>query len=363
MQSTKSSESFHSKCCLSRCTILTIGDPHFKVNNAIEMDRFVEKMLTFLDETLKHETIHAIVLLGDILHDHEDIDLLALTRATKFIFELKKRTKVYLLIGNHDRRNNGIYCTDEHPFLGLMETEGVTVIHKPTIDTISGLNFFFIPYVEPGRFFEALETIPEWKLCRAGFAHQEFYGAKMGHKRSEIGDKYDLEFPLVISGHIHDYDNLQENIVYVGTPIQHSFGDTDDKTISIFMFTNDSIDHKRIDLKLPKKRIITIRSDEELKEYVLTPLDAGLVKVILRGDDAEVKAMMKSHIVKLWKSYNINIAKKTERKHIVKEKKKDETKERKTEKFNITLFRVLKEPELIELFEEINKSTILHSKK
>ena len=101
----------------------------------------------------------------------------------------------------------------------------------------------FVPYVPPGKFDDAIKTcddIGDIKDYKCIFAHQEFYGAKMGAIISKDGDKWPLHNPLVVSGHIHDYQRPQENIIYIGTPMQHAFGDNTKKTISILTINNIS---------------------------------------------------------------------------------------------------------------------------
>ncbi len=53
-----------------------------------------------------------------------------------------------------------------------------------------------VPYVPPGRFVEALNIIDNewWKNVNCIFAHQEFYGCKMGAIESIEGDKWDHSF-------------------------------------------------------------------------------------------------------------------------------------------------------------------------
>ena len=89
----------------------------------------------------------------------------------------------------------------------------------------------------------------------------------MGAIISEEGDEWDLKSPYVVSGHIHDYQEPQFNMLYTGTPIQHAFGDHHDKTISYFTYmSRDSREHERIDLGLPRKHIV--RSHVQKFQYM-----------------------------------------------------------------------------------------------
>jgi len=273
--------------------VLTIGDPHFKTSNTIESEEFTNKLL----EVAKKINPDIIVCLGDILDRHETIHVSPLMRATECLKKLSEISKLYAIIGNHDRPNNSNYLTDEHPFNALKHWPNTNIIDKVVVDNVKGYKFVFAPYVPPGRFMEALETVDKAleNTC-AIFAHQEFYGAKMGVITSLIGDNWPLEYPLVISGHIHDYDELQSNIFYVGTPMQHAFGDRSDKGLSLFTFyTNGHYDHERIDLQLTK-RIIVYLTPSEVATY--EPPEKFLVKLVIQGSTAEIKPLMKTAKIK-----------------------------------------------------------------
>lgn len=292
-------------------TLLIIGDPHFKTGNPLETVPMTKEVVS-VARRLKPD---AIINLGDTLDRHESIHVNPLERATQFMYELSEIAPLYILIGNHDRPNNSNFLTTEHPFNALKMWPGTTVVDKVISVTIKGLKFTMVPYVPPGRFQEALNTLPDSTIgIRAIIAHQEFKGAKMGAIRSEVGDIWPLSSPLVISGHVHDYDRLQPNMIYTGTPIQHAFGDREDKTVSIFRFpiiptNNDDINslftEERVDLKLPKKSLVYL-SCEEVVTYI--PPEGKMIKIVVRGTREEIKAISKLPNIKQWNAAGIKIA-------------------------------------------------------
>ena len=298
-------------------TCLTIGDPHFKISNPTETAQMTLKVL----EVARRIKPDFIVDLGDTLDRHETIHVNPLERATQFLMELSQIAPLYVLIGNHDRPNNSNFLTSEHPFNALKLWHNTIVVDKVISTTIKGLKFTFVPYVPPGKFQEALDTLPGClDNVRCIFAHQEFKGAKMGAVRSEVGDPWPLSGPLIISGHIHDYDRLQPNIIYTGTPLQHAFGDREDKTVSVYRYPfvnthgrlddtsrpdiNSYFTEERVDLELAKKTLVYLTC-EEIVTY--TPPIGKQIKIVVRGTSSEIKAIMKLSTIKQWISNGIKV--------------------------------------------------------
>jgi DNA repair exonuclease SbcCD nuclease subunit len=276
-------------------TCLAIGDPHFKVNNVKETDAMHKAII----EQIKQRKPTFVVVLGDVLDRHESIHVSPLTRATAFLAEISSLVKTFLLIGNHDLKNNRQFLSNEHPFTALKSWTNMTVVDT----AVSWNSFVFCPYVPPGRFVEALNTVGEWSTARAIFAHQEFKGCEMGAIISEEGDDWPVTSPLVISGHIHDYQQPQPNIIYCGTPFQHAFGDSSDKTVSFFSWdatyshTHLSL-HTRVSLGLRKKKIVRVICSEIDRCTVSPDYD---IKIIISGTSAEIKAIMKHPNIEVWK--------------------------------------------------------------
>lgn len=222
---------------------LVIGDPHFKPSNFPETNQ----LLKDLQVELTRRPVDFIVVLGDILDRHEQINVHPLTRAIKFLRALTDHAPTYVLIGNHDRPNNQDFLSDLSPFYGLHGTTNLIIVDRVNRAIINGHRFVFVPYVPPGKFHEALSTLdtesmpdnnsgltPEYHRASIIFAHQEFRGAKSGIHESTIGDTWSLDEPVVITGHFHDYHQLTDNVLYVGTPFQHTFAESPDKSVSWF---------------------------------------------------------------------------------------------------------------------------------
>jgi DNA repair exonuclease SbcCD nuclease subunit len=274
-------------------SVLVIGDPHFKVSNIKETEDMSKVIVKKAEELLPD----MIVVLGDVLDRHETIHVSPLTRSINFLNKLRNIAPLYVLMGNHDLKNNRQFLSDEHPFTALKFWDNTTIVDSVKTITIKDKLFVFVPYVPPGRFEEALNKADNWKEATCIFAHQEFKGCQMGPIVSVEGDKWPLEYPFVVSGHIHDYQELQNNILYTGTPIQHAFGDKSDKTISYFKFGEDRV-HERIPLMLKMKKIVYITC-ADVTNYV--PEKNSELKIVIKGTSGEIKAIMKHINIDAWK--------------------------------------------------------------
>src|SRR5690606_22144763 len=103
----------------------------------------------------------------------------------------------------------------------------VTIVDKVIVE--HGITF--CPYVFPGRFIEALETNKESFNSKLIFCHQEFRGCDLGIVKSVDGDDPTLIKSKIISGHIHDNQQIGDNVFYTGAPIQHAFSEKEKRVI------------------------------------------------------------------------------------------------------------------------------------
>jgi len=285
---------------------LCIGDPHFQDSNIKDVEVLIEKLI---DQTKKRAP-NFVVIMGDILHSNEKISLAPFKKATYLIDRLSEYTNVYLLIGNHDYMNASQFLTDNHAFNSLKKWKNVFIIDEITVHEYSGLKFCFAPYVPTGRFLEALNGSGEcWDLCDCIFAHQEFKGCKMGAKISDTGDVWEEDYPLVISGHIHLHQVLN-NVFYTGSIMQHGYADEDDKYLWEFNFEiNDeetNYTHNSIDLGLKKKKLVNIDYDD-FKNFDATKHKNVNLHLNIKGMNEQFKTCRNSKLYKKLVSEGVRI--------------------------------------------------------
>jgi DNA repair exonuclease SbcCD nuclease subunit len=235
-----------------------IGDPHIKSDNLTEYQLFQERLM----QMLERETPDIVVILGDVLHHHEKLYTPSLNRAISFIKTISDLYKTYVLVGNHDMINNQQFLSDNHWMNSLkLWDNGVVIVDRTVYEKINGVGFALVPYVYPGRFVEALEIdgSDEWKTIDVIFAHQEFKGCKMGAIVSEHGDEWLDEYPLVVSGHVHQNQWVGRKVYYTGSAMQHAFGESERNIIAVLGLSPGSTPLVReIDLDLPRKKIVNV---------------------------------------------------------------------------------------------------------
>lgn len=315
--------------------ILAIGDPHFKVDNIEESKIFITNLSSYLSQ---NTDIEIIVVLGDVLHNHEKLHTFALNSAIEFFTMLvSHKRKCFCLVGNHDATSNTIFLTDNHWMNALKGWDGLTIVDHPIIEFIGESFITLCPYVPDGRFLEALshmvtveETrkisrylpaektglpssnnnmtysrikIHDWRESKCIFSHQLFDGVKMGAIVAKNVEEWKLEYPFCINGHIHENQRPQENLYIPGSAMQEGYGDMTDKIVAVITITDGSPVLgagkypliEEVDLNIKRKKIIyttideidTIRDKLEKNENID-------YKIVVKGSDSELKALKNS---------------------------------------------------------------------
>jgi DNA repair exonuclease SbcCD nuclease subunit len=261
---------------------MAMGDPHFRT-----------ECLDLVDE----EKPDFVVCLGDTLHCHEKLHSAPLNKAVKFFKDIAEKCPLFVLVGNHDMQDNTQFLSDKHWLNCLKHHHNITVVD--TVVHSSEFNCTFVPYVPNGRFVEALNTLEGgkkvWKKSDVIFAHQEFKGSKMGAIVSETGDEWSLEYPVVVTGHIHDRQTPQDNIIYPGCSMPTAFGDSQKK--GIYMANTDTpYEADYVFLDMPIKKTVKVDLNEVDTDDVpdLETTEEAEVRAVVEGDAAEIELFKES---------------------------------------------------------------------
>lgn len=260
--------------------ILVIGDPHFKNDNSIFTDKLESEVLRIINKY----KINKVVILGDILDNHGIAYMNPFNRALRFIKSIGELCQLYVLIGNHDRINNKVYTGDEH-FFKYIKLNNVKFIDE--IEIID--NILYAPYHDKGELVKSLKSKNiDLSELDVAFSHQEYY---FGEWKEEWCPMY--------TGHIHEKNQLQDNLYYVGTPYQINYGDKDDKSV-IIVSSSDYSCFNELKLKIPKK--MSIHADYSM--FLNIKFDSNsFIKLTITDTNTNINHMMNT--VK-WKNMNNN---------------------------------------------------------
>jgi DNA repair exonuclease SbcCD nuclease subunit len=247
------------------------------------------KTLDWVFLTAEENNIENIIFLGDLFHDRQKIDVLTYQKTFE-VFEkylLRNKFSTYLLLGNHDLWHN--QKCDISSVNPLRNLPGVTVVNEPCVKVISKNYLFgFLPYTHnPIEDLKKVEK--EWKIIckekninppkRMG-GHIAVDGATWNVKygtHAEVAIEHDGDmikvgpdifkgWSKVFLGHYHAQQKLSDNVEYIGSPLQLSFGEAfQEKHIAIYNFENDKCDYIKNEFS-PKHYIL---NEDELDNYNL----------------------------------------------------------------------------------------------
>lgn len=296
--------------------VIAIGDLHFKKDSPSMSDLIIHK-LTEQIEKIKPDIV---VFLGDILDTHEKIDMKTLNKTVKFMKHIASLGIItVIVIGDHERPDGSSFLTEDSSFYCLKGVPNIQVADRvlsfkwETEGRKEKIRFVFVPYVAPGSFHEALNTLTEKVMDERPaviFCHQEFKGANMGGYISQIGDEWPESNPLIISGHIHVMAQVQKNLVYTGTPYQQSYTDTSRKGIFLMEFDYDKPPAVNFfELELRKKKIIKLKPSE-IDSFV-APANCD-IKIDICGTSSEIAELRSKSTLSILRSRGIQISLTTE---------------------------------------------------
>jgi DNA repair exonuclease SbcCD nuclease subunit len=301
-------------------SFLIFGDLHFRSNTP---PLTLQDFMSFSYDVTSTSSPNHIIILGDVLHTHQDLESYSLNIAQTFITKLSELItgNVYVLVGNHDMYNNQQFLNTNHWMNCLKPIPRVVVIDKDYSTELEGYKILMAPYVPPGMLEKALENhyVHEHNLV---LLHQEMRGCKMGAIVSEQGDEWYDNYPPIVSGHIHNRQYVGTNIYYPGSVMQHAFGESSDKGLLLLILSKEEMKNEElfpkfggvyyygttIQHEIGMKKII-YSSFEDLKDVVI-PVDTKYeIKICVKDEVGinQFKAFRKSKLYENFKKRGVKI--------------------------------------------------------
>lgn len=208
--------------------------PHKKENERLEQ---CLKIIDWVFETAKERKIKNILFGGDLFHDRQKIDVFVYHKTFEVIHKnmsVKNAPNLYLLLGNHD-----LWCYEKTDFSSvypLSSIKNVTVISNPSTLDIEGFKVSFLPYTHDPE--KDLDTIKDADK-RVLIGHVAIDGAIWNSKfntKAEVSIENDGDvkkvtvdifkgWQRVLLGHYHAEQQMCDNVEYIGSPLELSFGE------------------------------------------------------------------------------------------------------------------------------------------
>lgn len=264
---------------------IILGDLHFGARNCNESIFYHQKkFFDFLFDYMAKNDIKDILQLGDTWDSRRTINFKALDFAyTNFFDVLQEKGYTYrTLIGNHD-----IFYRDaldiHSPRLLLKNYNNVTVYDEPTKLVLGDCSFEIIPWICDENREKCLNDIKnsDSDFC---LGHFEIGSFEVVHGVDFVGgleSSLFSHFKMVFSGHFHQRSS-KENIWYVGTPYQITWGDVY-RSKGFVEFDADTKKAKFVEN--PDKYFVTITYDDS--DNIVNPNNVNLgncfVKLLIKN--------------------------------------------------------------------------------
>ena len=220
----------------------------------------------------------SIFILGDLFHDRGFIEVPVYNGVYQLLKETAGRgIRVHIFPGNHD-------CLDlramhiEKNLHSLFMFEKIAYIHeKPTLVQTSYFPVAVVPYSNSGREVLAVTERMADKMSgdiRPVMFHHSFNEAVTGPAEwcmphaldaKDLSEKYTHKF----SGHYHLHQKVTGNLWYIGTPIQHNFGERNYTEGFIHLLPDGSWKHIENTVS-PRFQVITTSDLKDLENISLT---------------------------------------------------------------------------------------------
>lgn len=264
--------------------ILLFGDLHLRKGHLLQGQECCRALV----DTSKKVRPDLIILLGDVLHTHEMVYVKALKLFEGLLEQLRNIAPVRVLVGNHDFTSATENQSTEHPLGPFKKWAKVKIVDHALVDDIfieRGYQLLLTPYIPYGNHFISamdpfLEKVEEG-VDMVIFAHQPF--SPLDPK----AEHWPEDYPMVFSGHIHDKQQLQENVYYVGSSSQVAIDEKPDKYACVVTLGPERISHRVIKLDVRSIAVIRVKYDDLVTEDIVSVAQRHDVRLIITSSREE----------------------------------------------------------------------------
>jgi len=216
--------------------------------------------------------VDALIIAGDLFHSRKSIDVTVLDSVYSVLS--KSTIPLYILKGNHDISNDGTRVSIR------ILSKIAKVIVKPSVVNVAGKSVGFIPWSDSPEYVgEKVRSLRKnGATCLVG--HFGVKGAMVGAHEyvMEGGVQRGIfkNYEWVALGHYHKQQKIRKNVYYVGSPLQHTWGESGN-TNGFMIFGGTAPEFVKLN-NLPK--FVRVTCEDDMQEV----RDIDYVKVIADGD-------------------------------------------------------------------------------
>lgn len=244
-------------------------------------------VLNWIFRLAEERNVEYIWFLGDLFHERAKIDVMNYLRTfecfMKHMIEDAPNRDVYLLVGNHDMYYKERW--DINSVKPLTAIPRVHIIDKPVQIIMGGRKVDWMPHTDnPPKELDLL------KVTNGGagdilLGHCAVHGALLNimyGTKADVIVEYDndmiavnshafADWPMTILGHYHGAQKLPNNVEYIGSPLQLTYGEAFQQKHVIVL-----------DLDTMEKEYIV--NDFSPKHLIITPKDISDRNYDLNGN-------------------------------------------------------------------------------
>lgn len=262
--------------------------------------------------TARELNIENVLFLGDLFHDRQKIQVFAYQKTFEIIQEFKD-IKLHLLLGNHDLWYFDRW--DVSSVLPFGALSNVTIIDRPETLKISGLSIDFLPFTHNPvdilkEHFPKKSPVLCSHIAIDGAVLNKLYGTRAEVSVEHDSDMMKVEVGLlrgwkkVFLGHYHGEQKLNDQVEYVGSPLQLSFNEAHQKKHIVILDT-ETLETSYIENTFSPKHLII-----DQKDIINHKLENNFVEIIVDTADSIDVVDLRKDVLKLHKPAHLEFREK-----------------------------------------------------
>ena len=277
-----------------------LTDTHLKSDNLEVVKSVFEQALLFC----RDNNIKRIIHLGDIFDSRKAQTLEVLKNGFMDILDMFTQYNVTLLTipGNHDKTS---YSSHESFLHVYQHHPNFVLIDDYYVFEEGEFLFHFLPFFSNEKYLERLKVGQKFihsSKKNILFTHIGITGATMnnGMKIEGISVSEFKNYQRVVVGHYHDEQYFSEKICYIGASLQHNYGESPKKGLTIFGSRKSSLE--TIQLKFPRYHNLEVNVEDLTQDKVdliikEKEINQDNIRITLTGTKEKIDAFNKKSLL------------------------------------------------------------------